>query len=332
MSNSFSIIMPIYNREKCLRRAIQSVMKQSFQHWELILINDGSTDGSEAICAEFVQADTRIQYRYQSNAGPSAARNTGLGLSSGDYILFLDSDDYLQEDTLKILDHVISVNHAPDLVAFGNRPETGAGWSPSEHLFGRIIEETELKEHLIPAFLNLRPLTDYDISPMVTDKCYRHSLLKDHGIAFDNHFYAWEDGLFNAFVLKQVRSLAVIPDQLYVISDGGYESSDHSACRFFPNMPQNWVRQFELVESIYAEDCDFSGEYGVRAYWNIYNDLLERSVAAHASGEVFSFTVSSEVIQRWVRVLKPQRKRENLLFAIIKRKNARLLQFVYRYF
>ena len=97
-------------------------------------------------------------------------------------------------------------------------------------------------------------------------------------------------------------------------------------------MPQNWVKQFELVEGIYAEDYDFSGEYGVRAYWNIYHDLLERSVAAHASGEVFSFTVSSEVIQRWVRVLKPQRKRESLLFALIKHRRPGLLQFVYRYF
>lgn len=331
MSYSFTIIIPIFNREKCLGRAIRSVVNQTFDNWELILINDGSTDSSGSICAEFAQTDGRIKYIYQRNAGVSAARNCGLGVSSGNYVLFLDADDFFQEDTLKVLNHVICANHAPDLISFGKKSETGGGWSPSEHLFGRIIEDAELKEQLIPAFLNLKPIADYDISPMVIDKCYSRSLLTDHQITFDETFKTWEDGLFNAFVLKHVRSLVVIPDQLCVKCDGGYESDDHLSSRFFSNMPKNWVRQFEFVESLYGKEYDFTCEYGVREYWNIFHDLLKRSTKSDASSEVFSFAVSSEVVQRWIKVLRPKTITEKIVFTLIGQKKARLLQFVYRF-
>lgn len=331
MSIRFSIITPIFNREKCLFRAIQSVVNQSFDNWELILVNDGSTDSSESICAGFVQTDSRIKYIYQQNAGVSAARNRGLGTASGDYLLFLDADDFFQEDTLKRLNSEICAKNAPDLVSFGQKSETGGGWSPSEHLFSRIIDDTELKENLIPAFLNLKPITDYNISPMVIDKCYKRSLLTEHRIAFDEAYKTWEDGLFNAFVLKQIHSLVVIPDQLCVRSDGGYKSDDHLSSRFFSNMPENWIRQFELVEGIFGEEYDFSCDYGVREYWNIFHDLLIKSAQTHTSRNVFSFAVSSDVVQRWMQVLQPKTIKERILFKLIRKKNARLLQFVYRY-
>lgn len=329
MSIRFSVITPVFNREKCLGRAIQSVVSQSFENWELILVNDGSTDRSESICAAFARTDSRIHYISQSNAGVSAARNSGLRAASGQYVLFLDADDFLQKDALEILHNRLCANNDPALIFFDTTSEASDDHRPSEPPASRIIGSDELREDFIPAFLNLKPTAGDDISPMVIDKCYRRSVLVNHQIAFEEHYKTWEDGLFNASVLKHIPSLVIIPDGLCVKCDGGYQPDEHLSVRFFPNMPQNWVRQFEIVESLYGDTYDFDAEYALRKYWSIFHDLLKRSAQAHASGEVFSFAVSSETVQRWVKALPPASAKEKLLFSLIRKKKPRLLQCCY---
>ena len=92
---SISVIIPIYNAEKTLKRALDSVAAQTFGDWEALLINDGSTDGSERICREYCDTDPRFKLFSQENQGVSVARNLGLEKASGEYITFLDSDDAL---------------------------------------------------------------------------------------------------------------------------------------------------------------------------------------------------------------------------------------------
>jgi len=98
-----SVIIPVYNTEKYLRKCIDSVKNQTFTDIEVLLIDDGSTDNSPAICDEYAASDSRIKVIHQQNGGRSAARNTGLDNASGDFILFVDSDDYITETTVSIL-------------------------------------------------------------------------------------------------------------------------------------------------------------------------------------------------------------------------------------
>ena len=88
-----SVIIPIYNTEKYIKRAVDSVLSQTYQNFEILLINDGSSDGSSGICENLSNQDKRIRYFYQKNQGVSVARNLGLKKAKGDYIFFLDSDD-----------------------------------------------------------------------------------------------------------------------------------------------------------------------------------------------------------------------------------------------
>ena len=92
-----SVIVPVYNSEKDLEKCLQSISKQTYSEIEVILINDGSTDGSEKICLRFAEQDKRFKYFYQDNAGVSAARNNGLSHISGEYFTFVDSDDWIDE-------------------------------------------------------------------------------------------------------------------------------------------------------------------------------------------------------------------------------------------
>jgi len=110
----FSVILPTYNRADMLPRAIRSVIGQSFQDWELIIIDDGSTDDTSAVVKEF--SDARITYLYQENAERSVARNRGIDYARGEYICFLDSDDFYLPGHLN--DFYKKISESPERITF----------------------------------------------------------------------------------------------------------------------------------------------------------------------------------------------------------------------
>ncbi len=114
-----SIIIPVYQVEKTLRRCVDSVVSQSFRDWQMILVNDASTDKSGKICDEYVKADHRIQVVHlKRNEGLSAARNKGIEKARGEYLTFIDSDDYIAADSLKTLFEIINVHPDYDILEY----------------------------------------------------------------------------------------------------------------------------------------------------------------------------------------------------------------------
>ena len=107
-----SVIVPVYKVEKYLNQCIESVLAQTYQNLEIILVDDGSPDRSGEICEEYAKKDTRIRVLHKSNGGLSTARNTGLQIISGAYIAFLDSDDYLAPDMYETLYRELIENDA----------------------------------------------------------------------------------------------------------------------------------------------------------------------------------------------------------------------------
>ncbi|MBQ6289852.1 MAG: glycosyltransferase family 2 protein [Clostridia bacterium] len=116
----FSIIIPVYNTEKYLDEAVQSVLNQTESNYEILLVDDGSTDNSGVICDKWVLYDERIKAFHQENKGQLAAREYGLKKASGEYIIFLDSDDMLDCDALSVIDDAFSTYNA-DCVIYGYR-------------------------------------------------------------------------------------------------------------------------------------------------------------------------------------------------------------------
>ena len=106
-----SVIIPVYQAEQVLEKCIDSVLAQSFQDLEIILVDDGSTDRSGVICDNYAKQDSRIKVIHKKNAGVSAARNSGLSLASGEYIAFVDSDDYLEPNMYQsMMDKMLKYN------------------------------------------------------------------------------------------------------------------------------------------------------------------------------------------------------------------------------
>lgn len=113
-----SIVIPVYNVEHTLERCVQSVLNQKFRDYQLILVDDGSTDGSREICHRLSRQEQRIQVIHQKNAGLSAARNAGIKKAKGEYITFIDSDDYIGSETLKPLMDELSIRHDYDILEY----------------------------------------------------------------------------------------------------------------------------------------------------------------------------------------------------------------------
>ena len=113
----FSVIVPVYNAEKFIKRCVGSILSQSYKNIEVILINDGSTDATETVCNELARQDDRVKYHKQENQGPSIARQHGLSLSTGDYVSFIDSDDYIEDGLYEEM--ALLCTDQVDIVEFG---------------------------------------------------------------------------------------------------------------------------------------------------------------------------------------------------------------------
>lgn len=103
MAPTISVIIPVYNAENYVGRCIESVQAQTYNNWQMILVDDGSKDKSLEICQKYADVDNRISVIHQENAGPGIARNTGIAKASGNYVVFIDSDYYIEKDYFQLL-------------------------------------------------------------------------------------------------------------------------------------------------------------------------------------------------------------------------------------
>lgn len=116
MHRKVSVIIPVYKVEKYLKRCIESVVNQSYKNIEIILVNDGSPDKCGEICDSYARIDSRIKVIHKENGGLSSARNAGLDIASGEYIMFVDSDDWIEENSLEKLDKYMNMSY--DIINF----------------------------------------------------------------------------------------------------------------------------------------------------------------------------------------------------------------------
>lgn len=207
----FSILIPVYNVERYLDSCLQSVLRQSLTDCEVIVVDDGSTDGSgdmlEGFREAFAQRGMAYTIIHQDNQGLSGARNTALEHCRGEYILFLDSDDMLHPDALARIDSHL---HGEDMLCFNGQrfhEETGM-YEPPENL----VRETGLSgwQYYCSHALEKRNFAFV----CVVLRCYRRAYLMECGLCFREGIYH-EDNLFTPQACYYAKSVTVIPDVLY---------------------------------------------------------------------------------------------------------------------
>lgn len=217
-----SIIVPSYDCINSLKTCITSVLQQSHSNFEVILVDDGSSDGSGELCDRLAAEDERIQLIHKPNGGVSSARNAGIDVATGEYIAFCDSDDYLEPDYFASL-----------LQTAESNPDCGHIWCCFQTVTGYQ------KENAVPNYSAAEDIQRYTLQDYMTlhemwldagpcNKLYRSDIIKSSGVRFPEDLSLGEDWLFNLAYIDASENgrIAVITKPLYNYVRGNDESLD----------------------------------------------------------------------------------------------------------
>jgi len=217
-----SIVMPVFNAARFLALSIGSVMEQTMGDWELVLVDDGSSDESARLCADHARDSARIRFIAQQNAGPAAARNAGVRVATGDFIFFLDADDRLPPDALQQLLSAADTEHADMVLGNFYKQENDGPPVPQPVIFRpggepfvgpmTVLADAALLDY-IRHFLNhpSNHLVSYCWA-----RLYRRSVIVEQALEADENMRLFEDFAFNLAFLGKTRRLVFVNQPVYV--------------------------------------------------------------------------------------------------------------------
>lgn len=215
-----SIIIPVYNVEKYLPRCMDSLLNQTLTDIEIILVDDESPDNCPAICDEYAKNDNRVRVIHKKNEGQGYARNAGLETATGEYIAFVDSDDYVELNAYQIL-YSVAKDSKADAVYFNYQRFNDQGNTWMEEGFDKKIwyqTEHDIRGLILDMIANPpKEKNDRDINSSACSALFRQDMIKKSGIKFksEREFACGEDLLFNFDYLIRSSSVVAIPDALY---------------------------------------------------------------------------------------------------------------------
>lgn len=256
----FSVIVPVYNAEKFLRECIESIINQTEQGFELILVNDGSTDNSKNICLDYRLQYKNIKYLEISNSGVSVARNTGIEVAEGDYLLFCDSDDYWSPKLLETLKSYVA-SGSYDMINFGHCVDRYENGKKIGSYTRSVPEKMEINEDEWKE--KLRYYWNSDIGKLATwDKAIRRQLITNKDIRYNCGQVILEDFDFVLQNWSVSQKILLLPDILYhfrseIEHDGVmrrakanlYEDLDHTVQHFILFLKEKNVTKEKFPES-----------------------------------------------------------------------------------
>ncbi|WP_159459770.1 glycosyltransferase family 2 protein [Scatolibacter rhodanostii] len=258
-----SVVVPIYNRKDKIEQAVNCILAQTIQDFELILVDDGSTDGSTEICGQLAEKDKRIKVIYQKNGGVSMARNAGLAYATGEWLVFMDSDDAVKPDMYEKMLASAQKNQT-DLVVCGisNILFDANDKKVREEVITEADSVLANKDACVQKVLSLLR-SSLIHSPV--NKLYKMSIIRGHDISFLPNISLGEDLIFNLEYLKSVQSIAFLEEPLYLYrasqTDGlvsAYRADKH-----------------QIMTTLYQHVLDYIGAQDVQTQLPLYKKEAE---------------------------------------------------------
>lgn len=193
MNPKISVIVPVYNAEKYLHRCVDSILAQTYTDFELLLINDGSPDNCGAICDEYAQKDSRVRVFHKENGGVSSARNMGLDNAKGEWVTFVDADDWITSQCIEMLTQRLDA----DMIKCGIESfDKSSSWTVGDGLYG------------VKQFLD-----NFEKEFIARSSCvtlFKRELIRRHNVSFDKHIRFGEDMIFNLSYLIHCKSVRLV--------------------------------------------------------------------------------------------------------------------------
>lgn len=264
----FSIIVPVYNGENYIKQCVDEILNQNFSNFELLVINDGSSDNTQCVLEEHFGNNDNVRLIETSNQGVSSARNEGIKLAMGKYVLFLDSDDKLVEDSLSLLYGYLQKSSIDVLVfgfsVFGDR---------SRKNDTAVLEKFSFrpeKGKVIEAILS----TKENIFGYIWRAVYSTQLLKENKIYFENHLKISEDYLFLLQTIMASKELSISSEELYEYHLGESSMSN----KYIPTLLQDmmWVNSW-IRDNLVSQNPDLRVGYHVTVA-NTYIRFVQNSL------------------------------------------------------
>lgn len=260
-----SIIVPVYNAEKTLGRCVNSILNQEYRDFELLLLDDGSTDGSGRLCDDYAGKDPRVRVVHKANSGVSDTRNRGIAQAKGKYLQFADSDDWLTPESTKFLVQAIT-EHRCDMVIADFYRVVGERVSQK----GSIEEEGIMKRTDFAVKMMQRPADFY--YGVLWNKLYKHSIIEKHHLRMDSSVSWCEDFMFNLDYVRHVQKIYAlhIPVYYYVKTKGSLVSQGF-----------NVKKTIEMKRTVF--EC----------YNDFYKDVFDDMDYEKRKGQVYRFLFDS---------------------------------------
>ena len=208
-----SIVVPVYNSERDLRRCMDSILRQTYGNLEVLLVDDGSTDGSGAICDAYARTDGRVSVLHTDNQGPASARNAGMEKSRGSFIFFTDSDDELTHNAIQVMVEGYRETKA-DMVAADFAIQSPSRPADEAFLFSQnLLMGTQDTVENVRGYC--RKPRAYSIFNYTWGKLFRSSIIRNNNLRFDTTLRVFEDLAFNFEYLKYATTVYYVRQRIY---------------------------------------------------------------------------------------------------------------------
>ncbi|WP_294407011.1 glycosyltransferase family 2 protein [uncultured Clostridium sp.] len=238
-----SIVVPVYNVEKYLKKCVLSLINQTYKNIEIILVNDGSTDGSGELCKKLSSLDKRIKIVNKKNQGLGLARNTGLEYVTGEFVTFIDSDDYADEKLIEDLYSVIAKYQCDTCIGGFKRVDNTGKVLFKESYENYIYNKEEIINILLARMLGSSPEKSDAIRMSVWNVLYSMDIIRQNNLSFcSEREFISEDIIFNTEYYKFAKKVAVINSCSY-----NYRVNEESLTMKYK------VNRFEMCRSLYNE-------------------------------------------------------------------------------
>lgn len=276
MKEKISMIVPLYNCEQYISRCLLSIKKQTYRNYEVIIVDDGSTDNSAEVVKNIIKNEKKFKYYFKENSGVSTARNYGIEKSTGEWITFIDADDFITSDYLENL--ISRTNKNTDFVIANHMNYYSENKKSFSDISDEIvnIKKTLLLNILDETYSNKINKNNYKSSRTVWGKLYRKSIITKNKIMFEKGIKLFEDGLFNIEYLNQCNNIEVCKDVIYKY----YISPTSATTKYYPNRidedSKKIKKVYKLIEN-YMEDQDFKNAYSIFCF-NLFCSYLKNTL------------------------------------------------------
>lgn len=274
-----SVIVPVYNVEQYLEKCVDSVLAQTMADFELILVDDGSTDSSGKLCDQILTKDNRIKVIHKQNGGLSSARNAGLDIACGKYIYFLDSDDYVDPVLLEKTIFVMEEKQS-DWVGFGMKKEDPEGNLLENICF--VAREIEVKNEEDRMEFLLEYLLNYRLGWEAWSRIYKREIIEKYNLRFvsEREIFA-EDMLFSFFYWLYAEKCVILPDAFYhYIQRADSLMGQKKFKNILPNMHSLATEAYRQVKKAGLKliESDFGAIYMHLLEWQTRDYIAEKGL------------------------------------------------------